>query len=196
MTGDPTPYSAADVASIAGFLGAAFQQYRATLADVDLKVKAKIEWSGDVARKAIRTTRLRGLDLAPVKAALDRYRAAGGAVDKARPAASYQAKGWQAQLRALTGHKYGSAAADRAGLSPSKGTLLSWLSETREPSKANQDRIAGAYEALRSRNVDKARDEHGRAGRDLTDALDAAIRDAPDIGVDVHFFNIDELDLE
>lgn len=197
-TGQASTYGAGHIAAIAGALDAAFQRAGAGLSRVDMIVTATIEWAGEIARKAHRTTRLTGLNMTPVKAALARYKATGAAVDKARPATSYSAKGWHAQLRALTGHKHGSGAADRAGLAPTKGTLLSWLAGDREPSKANQARIAEAYGALGTWNVDKARDDLSQAGRDLADALNDAVRggDGSADGAEVRFFDITELDLE
>jgi hypothetical protein len=58
---------------------------------------------------------------------------------------SYTAKGWHAQLSKLTATEAGYRAAERAGLSVSKRTLLDWLAEKREPNKANQDKIREAY---------------------------------------------------
>jgi hypothetical protein len=64
---------------------------------------------------------------------------------------SYTAKGWHAQLSKLTATEAGYRAAERAGLSVSKRTLLDWLAEKREPNKANQDKIREAYNAAAGR---------------------------------------------
>lgn len=60
---------------------------------------------------------------------------------------SYTAVGWHAQIRQLTGHSRGSAAADAVGLDPTARTLRRWLAGN-EPTKANQERIAAAYRRL------------------------------------------------
>src|SRR4051812_12138451 len=60
---------------------------------------------------------------------------------------SYTAVGWHAQIRQLTGHSRGSAAADAVGLDPTARTLRGWLAGS-EPSKANQGKIHAAYRRL------------------------------------------------
>lgn len=55
------------------------------------------------------------------------------------------ARSAQAQIRALTGSSRGYEAAARAGLAPSRRTLLNWLSGATAPSAANQARIHAAY---------------------------------------------------
>lgn len=62
---------------------------------------------------------------------------------------SYRAKGWHAQLRALTQSPRGSAAADRAGLDITERTLKRWLSDEDYPVRSgDRARIAQAYEIL------------------------------------------------
>lgn len=63
---------------------------------------------------------------------------------------SYSARGWHAQLVALTGTQRGMGFLDAAGINVTQRTLLSWLSSTgekgdRAPSKANQQMIREAY---------------------------------------------------
>jgi hypothetical protein len=55
------------------------------------------------------------------------------------------AKGWHAQLRALTASLPGYEALARAGLSVTPRTLLAWLSDARDPSAANRRIISNAY---------------------------------------------------
>jgi hypothetical protein len=69
-------------------------------------------------------------------------------VSYGRARTSYTAKTIPAQLRALTGTVAGRAAADRAGLAPSRRTLLGWLSEQQAPNAANRARIREAYASL------------------------------------------------
>lgn len=66
-------------------------------------------------------------------------------------AISYQAKGWHAQLRQLTGSPRGYAAADEAGLDVSRKTLQRWLAETQTPSPSNQAKIREAYQRMAGR---------------------------------------------
>lgn len=62
---------------------------------------------------------------------------------------SYTAKGWHAQISKLTSSDRGYIAAEKAGLSVNRRTLLDWLTERREPSAANQKKIAEAYALMR-----------------------------------------------
>lgn len=64
---------------------------------------------------------------------------------------SFTAKGWHAQISALTGNARGQAASEAAGLTASKRTLLEWLREDHEPSKANVAKIDAAYQRLAAR---------------------------------------------
>jgi hypothetical protein len=78
-----------------------------------------------------------------------------------RRRASYTATGWHAQLVALTGTRAGMRAADVVGLSPTRRTLIRWLShsgrgdETGAPSSANRTLIGRAY-GLLSDGIDVA----------------------------------------
>lgn len=140
-----------------------------------MRVTARIEWAG--VDTGVRTTRLDGLDLRRVTAAHDRVLAAERRAQEARPATSYTATGWHAQIRALTAHGRGSQAADRAGLAPSARTLRRWLAEEQTPSRANQERIARAYEALRHDRVDRAHGTARAARHELTGELSRTLRD-------------------
>lgn len=140
-----------------------------------MRVTARIEWAG--ADTGVRTTRFDGLRLDGVVDAMDRARAAEHQAQQARPATSYTATGWHAQIRALTEHSRGSECADRAGLAPSAQTLHRWLAEEQAPSAANREKIANAYTALRTNRVDRAR-EQGQAWRhEVVDELTSALRD-------------------
>lgn len=80
-------------------------------------------------------------------ALVDLAAALGGAPRKA----SYQAKGWHAQISRLTSTEAGYAAAERAGLSVNRRTLLNWLAEKSEPTADNRRKIAAAYERVAGR---------------------------------------------
>ena len=61
---------------------------------------------------------------------------------------TYEAKGWHAQLRALTGSERGLSFLDQFGPDVRQTrTLTAWLAEERTPTKANQAKIHEAYEA-------------------------------------------------
>lgn len=74
--------------------------------------------------------------------------AAGGTVGVRK---SYTAKGWHAQISKLTSSPRGYLAAEKAGLSVNHRTLVDWLAERREPSAANQRKIATAYAMMAGR---------------------------------------------
>lgn len=64
---------------------------------------------------------------------------------------SYTAQGWHAQISKLTSSPRGYLAAERAGLSVNHRTLVDWLAERRDPSAANQSKIARAYQIMAGR---------------------------------------------
>ena len=72
--------------------------------------------------------------------------AAGGTIGVRR---SYTAKGWHAQISKLTSSDRGYQAAEAAGLSVTRRTLMDWLAERSEPTAENQRRIAAAYGIMR-----------------------------------------------
>lgn len=200
MSGPSSEYDAHDEGVIESALDRAFQDYETGgggggTGPTDIRITAQIEWAGTVdnGRGGVRTTKLDGLNLGPVKAALDKARSAGHAADAARPLKSLTATGWHAQLRAITGTAAGYAAADRAGLGPTNRTLMKWLAEDRTPSKANRERISQAYESMRTRPVDTASRGRRSAQKELADKLSAAVEDR--YGAEVRFRGISGLEL-
>lgn len=212
-TGPCDPYDGYDEGVIEAALDRAFQQWEAGSGDDEppaadyetggggrtptrMTVTARIEWAGvhDRANGGVRRTQLDDLRLAPVKEALDRARSAEARAADARPASSYRAKSWHAQLRELTGHGRGSAAADKAGLDPSARTLTEWLAERRAPSPENRAKIAEAYEALRTWKLDAARADAAQARHDLATRLSDALGNR--YGADIRLRDITSLRLE
>ncbi|MGH3612677.1 MAG: hypothetical protein ACRDRK_08785 [Pseudonocardia sp.] len=197
-TGDPAEYDTADEAAIEAAVDAAWAEYESTAAGTPsvMRVAAQIEWSGvlDRARNGHRTTRLDSLNLTRVEKALDRAREANRRLAAARPASSYQAKGWAAQLRALTESKRGSAAADTAGLDPSARTLRRWLVGDVTPTRANQARIADAYGALRTWRRDTAAANATRANHVFAEEMSSALRRR--YGAEIRLRNITDMRFE
>lgn len=199
-TTEPTEYDASEEAAIEAALDRAMGDYDEDYGDDDdegptrLYVEAEIEWAGTYNPRAMRGTTLDGLDLKPVRDALRNAEGAAARAAHARPASSYQAKGWHAQLRALLGSSHGSAAADRAGLAPSTRTVQRWLSTEHAPSKANRERIAEAYGALRTWRVDEARQSAERAAHAVADALSGALRER--YGAEIRLRDIQRLIME
>jgi hypothetical protein len=64
---------------------------------------------------------------------------------------TYTAKNWHAQLSQLSSTARGRAAADAAGLAPSRRTYLRWLAEEQTPTAKHQAQIRQAYEAMARR---------------------------------------------
>lgn len=198
-TGDPTPYDDNDAAALEAAVDEAWAEYESQGGSgqpTNMRVTAQVEWSGvlDRARGGHRTTRLDGLDMAAAKKALDQAREATKRAESAAPAVSYRAKGWHAQLSALTGSKYGSTASDKAGLSPTTRTVREWLSESRAPSKANQEKIAAAYDSLKNRRVEVSQDRANRASGALANILSGIFRDR--YGAEIRLRNITGMELE
>ena len=191
---EPTEYDTTEEGIIESILDRAMNGYTAPSR---IQVTARIEWAGIEQRSngGVRTTTLTNLDLTGVRDALNQARAAREQAEQATPYRSYDAKGWHAQIRALaeSGHR-GDDAVDRAGLNVSERTLLAWLSESRAPSKANQDRIAQAYDNLRNREVNAARDVHRGTQHEVAEKLNAAIQQR--YGAEVRFRDIQRFTLE
>lgn len=193
MTGEATEYDADDAQDI----------YQALLDGMDaapagadtMTVTGKIEWSGEFHRRngGNRTVNLKVNDMPAIIAAVKAATAADKAVSEARPVASLKAKGWHAQLSALTASARGYGAAAGAGLSASPRTLAAWLSEDRAPTKANQEKIAQAYESIRNAPISKAHSDARSAKMDVARAVSDALRSST--GVEVRLFNITNIDL-
>lgn len=189
-SGPSTDYDAHDEGVIEAALDRAWQEYESGYGDEadggaggggpvpsGITVTARVEWAGvtDRARGGVRTTRLDRLQLDQAREALSRARDATRRAAEARPVESYRARGWHAQLRELTESARGSAAADRAGLSPTARTMLGWLSETQTPNRTNRARIEEAYNALRTSRIDSARQEARQARHELAQSLSDAL---------------------
>lgn len=196
-TGDPTPYTENDEYDLFASMDEGWDEFEDGFdAPSKMTVSAVVEWSGSINRAhgGHRTVRLDGLELGPVKAALDDARAAARAANEAREYRSYTAKGWHAQISALTRSARGSELADRAGLNPSARTLSTWLAEGRTPSRANQQRIAEAYAGLRTAGIESARAQQREAVHRAAEAVNEAVRER--YGADVRFTDVRSIDFD
>jgi hypothetical protein len=195
-TGPSEPYTIEDEGSIEAALDAAYEGWDEAAPSrnpTGMNVTAQIEWAGviDQARNGVRTTRLTGLNLGALRTPLEKARRANERAEAAQPATSYTAKGWHAQLRTLTTSARGSDLADRAGLDPNARTLQAWLAEDRAPSKANQEKIAAAYEGLRTAGVEEARARAVEANHQLAERLNSVVTE--EYGQQVRFRDISRL---
>ncbi len=180
-TDEGEPYTDADEAALADAIEGAMggQDYEGGAAPRRIQVTAEIEWAGtiDHLRNGVRSTRLDGLDMAPVLAAVQRLREAEGR-DRGT-LRSYKAKGWEAQWHALGRVKRGPAAMAAAGLSPSPRTVRRWEAGTQKPSKANRERIARAYDELRN----PSRQPITAARHEVAELFTAALRERYGVNV-------------
>lgn len=198
MSGPSSAYSLHDESVIASTLGQAFQSFDGDLDQaVSVKVTAHIEWAGVTSTGktgGVRRTKLDGLHLGAVKAASDAAQRAASALDKAKPAKSYTAKSWSAQLRKLGKHGGGRGALNGAGFSVTKRTERAWELGTRTPSKANQAKIREAYDALRNAKVTKAQSDVQAAQHNLASELSKALEAR--YGSEIRLREITEFNIE
>lgn len=201
-TGNPTTYDDAETAALEAAAEQAWADYEASehaeegREPTTMNISAQIEWSSsvDLANNGHRSTRLYGMELDQFRQATERAREARERAEAARPATSYKAKRWQAQLRQINRVKRGQTAAERAGLTPSARTMREWSTGRRQPSKENRERIARAYDELRMWRVNTARDAATRANREVADRLSDAFRDSQQ--AEIRIRNITRMDLE
>ena len=158
-----------------------------------MRVSAEIEWAGvkDRARGGQRTTTLDGLNLTGVRDALNAARKAEGRAASA--GGSLRAKGWAAQLSAITKGARGERATGRAGLSPTARTMRSWLTGSRTPSKANREKIEKAYGEMRNEIRQEARGKADRARHELSRQLSSSLEQR--YGAEIRLRNIQNIDL-
>lgn len=152
---------------------------------------AKVEWAGEYAnngRDGQRTVHLNPVNLTAVRDAVNKAQRLEGLAGRG-PLRSYKARGWQAQLKQLSGTKRGREALQAAGWSPSRETLRRYNHGTQAPSKANRARITDAYDSARNPGRGWA-----EARREAADALTAALRQ--EYGSNVRFRDIADLRIE
>jgi len=199
MTAPASEYDIYEEGIIEAALDAAFDDWddaTPTQNPTAMHVDARVQWAGDFdrANNGRRQVNFDGLNLGALRGPLQKARNANARAERAGeagPARSYNAKGWHAQLRALTGSSHGSKLADRAGLDPSARTLRAWLSEDRAPSKANQARIAEAYAGLRTAGAEDAKDRAIKANHELANKLNSVLSDRYE--QDIRLFDITSL---
>lgn len=197
-TGDGDEYTSEEEAALEAAVDDAWADYEAAAERTPSRMttRARVEWAGVEQRSnnGVRTLRADNLNLGRVRDAARASRAAAEQARRTGPSTSYRAKGWHAQLRALTGDRHGSQLADRSGLNPTSRTLRSWLAEDRAPNKANQARIASAYDALRNRARNDAQQISRAANHTLQQELTDALRDR--YGATIRLRDIEWLNLD
>lgn len=193
-TGDPTDYDAVEEAMLEAAIQAMWDDYASLGGDArahTVRVSgAVVEWAGSTMRShgGVRTVRLENLNLAPLAPLVTAATAAAGLAARAHPATSHRAVGWHAQIRELTASQRGYQAAARAGLSPSRERLVAWLSdpETTQPSKANREKIAAAYDNLRNWDVVRTSEAARAANHALAEGFTAVVRTRYEVEVRLH----------
>jgi hypothetical protein len=203
-TGTATDYDATEEAALEAAVDQAWANYESTAGPISEREPARlrvinttiVEWAGSRDRKddGRRGFVLDNLDLARLAPAMAAARAARGLAQRAHPASSHHAVGWQAQIRQLTASQRGYNAAAGAGLTVSRKTLLGWLSDPdADPTAANREKIAAAYENLRHHDVRRARTAAERANHDLAAAFNDVILDA--VGAEVRLLGSVRLEI-
>lgn len=197
MTAPATDYSIHDEGVIEAALDAAFDDWDAATPDQNptaMSVDARVQWAGDFdrANNGRRQPNFDGLNLGALRVPLQKARNASARAGSARPSTSYTAKGWHAQLRALTGSARGLELADRAGLSPSVRTLQKWLSDAEYPvRRSDREKIAEAYSGMRTAGVEEARTRAEKANHELAEKLNSILSDRHE--QDIRLFDITSL---
>jgi hypothetical protein len=178
-TSEPTEYTLDDEAGIVDALPDDPPDDDVTGAEI----VADVEWSGTFNPRPHRT--LRASRLVGMGEVREAARAAKRPPEGAR-LPSYRDKGWHAQFVRLT-----STAAGREALGQhlrvTGPTMLAWLAEQREPTRANQAAIARAYEQRATDPAATARSQ-SRAAHRLADSLSDAFRRT--YGAEVRITNI------
>lgn len=154
-----------------------------------LDVSADVEWGGE--QRGARTTTLSGLHLDEFRASTRRAAAAMAKARAARPAASYRAVGWRAQLRHLESTSAGREALRGAGFEASARSRRRWRAGAGSPSKERQAQIREGYGAARNRPVTEAYKRAAIASKELTSTLTDTIRDA--YGTTVRLHNVTQI---
>lgn len=158
-----------------------------------MRVTAQVEWAGviDRARGGVRTVNLDGLDLTKTRDAVTEARKSAHRAESA--GSSFRAKGWEAQLKVLIEDKRGQGATDRAGLSPTRETLIKWLTGERSPNPPNERRIAAAYADIRDQVASAARTRAEHDTQAVADTLSRALSER--YGAEIRLRNISSLEL-
>lgn len=164
-TDDPTPYTAADEAALI----AAMTEPPAG-AD-SFEVDADVEWAGTTNPSAHRTLRVDRVQLDSVREAARKAQEAAGI--RATRSKSYTAKGWRAQLNALSRTGVGRQHLGQHVTATSR-TQSSWA-KGGTPSKANREAIAAAYEATATRKERAATGAQQAANKAAAERLSEAL---------------------
>ncbi|MFF4963239.1 hypothetical protein ACFY2Z_40965 [Streptomyces sp. NPDC001222] len=198
-TGTGEPYSDAEAERVAMAIEAAYADWDRPAEPSKVDVRAKVEWAGvyQPGNQGVRRIRVEGLKpekMREVRKVIEKARKALGKQRTAKPAATYRAKGWEAQFRQLFKTAKGYEAMSKAGVSATKQTLDRWLSGSQTPSKANREAIERAYGEMRERPVSEARSAAESASKAAAEAMTEAMRER--YGVNVRFRDIEHFRFE
>ncbi len=184
MSGDSEDYSETDVDELLDWMIRAFGNF--TGGDT-MTVRARIEWSGEYNRQAVRKVNIGGMDLNRVKHATDVAQQARQSYRSGKPAP----KSLGAMLRDLGRNKSGREAL--GGIATPR-TQARWAAGTQKPSKANRERIERASRE-RWEGIRDAREARYRAAaREAADALTEAVKEVA--SGDPRFRDIEEMRFE
>ena len=186
-TGQPSTYTTADAQDIVAWLDRAGGADALDGAD-SLTIRADVEWAGTTNPRPHRTLRADGLDLDRLAAAMRRP-AADLPGDRLR---SYQAQGWEAQMRALQATKAGRETLARE-LGVTQRTRQRWASGQHQPSPTNREAIRRAYEA-RATDPGAVQRSSAAHARRVANELSRALRER--YGAEVRVTNISGMEVD
>ncbi|MCW5254714.1 hypothetical protein [Streptomyces sp. SHP 1-2] len=194
-TGKGAEYSDAEAGEFAQNIGSAYAGWAGSGEPSRVDVRAQVEWAGHVmpGNNGMRRTRidLPADKMREVRKAVEKAQKAAGVQATAKPAASYRAKGWEAQFRQLFRTGKGYQAMSKAGVTATSQTLSRWLRGEQSPNKANREAIARAYDEMRGRPVTEARDAAAAAAREAAKAMTEAMHSQ--YGVNIRFRDIEQM---
>lgn len=170
MTGDPTAYTKAeerDMARWALIAGEAWGSGDVSEAS-GMEITGEVEWAGEKNPNPHRT--LKAGQLSEERMAELAKALRGGTEGRLK---TYRATTWQGQLSALQGTKAGrQALSEHLGAQPR--TQARWAAGERQPSRANREAIAAAYEARATDPTAVARSGDRSAHR-VAEAINGAL---------------------
>ena len=186
-TGEPTPYTSGEESALADAVAGALEEEGGEFTTI--KVRADVEWSGE--SRGVRETRLTISDFDAIKGPLERAQRETQRAASTGRSRSYRAKSPIAQVHQLSVTKHGRESL--SGIGVTARTMRGWRLG-RTPSKANQTRIAEAYEQAANRKANEATARAISARHEFAEAFNRELRDGE--GVDIRLRNIESFHVE